>query len=125
MRIVDEADKPVTTVVAGAQGLRHVVDVENISTMPRSARVVAELPNGNRRLAFQPERRHTEEWDKFVEGIPQRESRLIECALIWRKGPTSSEEPIQCSRIFERRGAMEWIELKTDRLPFQITVRVE
>jgi hypothetical protein len=121
MRVVDGSDKPVTSIAAGEHGIRHNVDIENISTMARSARVRAILPHGTARIAFHCEGSHAASWDQSVDDIPPKETRTLECTLVRTKGPARSNEPIQCDKVYERRGALPWEE-KPGKLPFQITI---
>jgi hypothetical protein len=125
MRVVDGSDQPVTAVTAIMQGVRHIVDIENVSTLTRSARVQALLPQGKKRIAFLIENTQTDRWDQHVEDIPSRATRQLECNIVRTVEPSGHpNEPIQCHKVYERRGRQTWVEKSADKLPFEITVRV-
>ena len=124
MRVVDEQNNPVTSIGSGTPGVRHVVDIENISSFSRSARVEAILPHGILRIAFRDGTAPADRWDQHVADIPPKQARQLECGVVRTSGPARSQEPIQCEKVYERRGAQRWVEKKTEKLPFQITIEV-
>lgn len=121
MEVLDNSGRVLTQIDAGTQGARHLVHVENISTLPRDTRVVALLPHGTAHVEFAVAGAARTHWDHHVLRIPSGQTRDMECYLRRNTGPARMNEPIQCDRVYDRRGSLPWREL-TSGLPFQMTI---
>lgn len=121
MEVVDQSGKPVASINATTSGARHVVSIENISTLPRNVRVVAVLPQGLTRIAFTIDGGYVDRWQKEMIHIPDGQIRTLECDLVRTRGPNATGEPIQCDEVYDQRGTLQWKKL-TKGLPFQITI---
>lgn len=126
MDVVDGGGKSVPLLDSSTHRPRHVITVENISSLPRDVHAFASLPHGVRRIEFiGPSNSPLTHWDGQVLNIPQTAKRDIESDLRRNGGPAGHAEPIQCDEIRERRGgsSLAWNKLHQN-LPFQITVDV-
>jgi hypothetical protein len=123
MDVVDAQGNSLAAIDAATRGARHVVHIENYSTLSKGARVIATLPHGKTRIAFHVDGRQADMWDQHVENIPGRTTSVLECRVVRTRGPARHEEPIQCDQFFDKNGEMEW-RPQWDKIPFQIIVRV-
>jgi hypothetical protein len=124
MEIRDSSNACIGLIDAATVGPRHVINVENISSLPRGARTLASLPQGMRRLEFQVGGASVANWDKSVLRIPAGAARELECALHRHGRGTGTNEPLQCDDVHEQRGSLAWRQLRSPSVPFQITVNV-
>jgi hypothetical protein len=124
MEVRDASGTVIGTVDASTVGPRHVIYVENISSLPRGARAVASLPQGMRRLEFEVNGASVASWDKHVLQIPAGATRELECDLNRHGRATGPNEPLQCDQVHEQRGSLPWRQLSSSNVPFQMTVNV-
>jgi hypothetical protein len=108
MEVCDASNACIGLIDAATVGPRHVVNVENISSVPRGARVLSSLPQGTRRLEFQVAGAAVANWDKSVLRIPPGNARELECGLHRHGRATGPNEPLQCDEVHEQRGALAW-----------------
>jgi hypothetical protein len=123
MEVLDNSGASLTTVSAGTGTAFHTVHIQNISTLPRDARVVCVLPNGTRRIEFVVAGTAQDRWDNSTLRIPKSVTRDLACDLRKNTGPASGNEPIQCDEVYEKRGTLPWTRL-TAGVPFQMTINV-
>jgi hypothetical protein len=121
MEVLDAAGAVLTQIDAGVAVARHVVHVENISTLPRDARVNASLPHGTAHIEFVISAAAKPKWKRSVSRIPSGQTRDLECDLRRNSGAAHKNEPIQCDEVFEKRGRLSWRNLPSG-VPFQITI---
>jgi hypothetical protein len=121
MEVLDVTGGVLNQIAAGDIGVRHVVHVENISTMPRDARVISTLPHGTTHIEFLISGVAKSKWDRSVARIPSGQKRDLDCDLRRNNGPINRNEPIQCDEVFEKRGQQSWKKL-TAGVPFQVTI---
>jgi hypothetical protein len=106
--VVDRSGSNIAYIDRSTPNPRHVVDVENISRVTRSAHVYASLPNGMARIEFlkpgatQPQ----PNWDDRASNIPRAARRRLECPLIRNGGPPGSNEPLQIDQIDDIQGTL-------------------
>jgi hypothetical protein len=121
MEVLDQVGTVLSRIDVSVGNARHVVHVENISTLPRDARVAATLPNGTARIEFVDSSGATASWDNFVLRIPPGKTRDLECPLRRNSGGMAYNEPLQCDKVYDRRGTLPWRQL-TAGIPFQMTI---
>ena len=124
MEVLDSGGTVVTRIDDKTSELRHVIHAENISSLPRGARVKASLPNGTRRLEFAREGNTSASWEDEILNIASGGTGDLECAIRRNDGPAGSKEPLQCDELHEKRGMLAWRQLSAGDLPFQIAVDV-
>jgi hypothetical protein len=121
MEVLDHSGTCLTQITIRTRGARHVVHVENISTLTRDARVVAVLPHGTTRLEFVVSGAVQTQWDKHVLRIPSGKKRDLECDLRRNTGSAHRNEPLQCDQVYDKRSSLPWTSL-TPGVPFQMTI---
>ena len=121
MEVLDNSGTPLAQITTTTPGARHVVHIENISTLTRDARVVALLPHGTARIEFVVSGASQARWRKQVSRIPSGQTRDLECDLRRNTGAARRNEPLQCDQVHDRRGSLNWRSL-TSGLPFQMTI---
>jgi hypothetical protein len=111
MEVLDQVGTVLSRIDVSVGNARHVVHVENIST----------LPNGTARIEFVDSSGATASWDNFVLRIPPGKTRDLECPLRRNSGGMAYNEPLQCDKVYDRRGTLPWRQL-TAGIPFQMTI---
>ena len=136
MKVRDRNTPSIPGVSANTLDPHHVIDVENISTLPRRAKVTASLPYGTLRLEFQvdPVTRaarvagtglpavNSATWWGDTPVMNNAITRRLECMVIRNGGPAATGEPLQCDEVQDQRGNTGWQKVKSRRVPWQITV---
>lgn len=101
---------------------RHVISVENISTLPYGVRISASLPSGMRRIAFLTARGTVPDWQDHHFNIPGKASVDLECRLLRVRGTTAGTEGLRCDTVWKNKGHLPFHPIA--RPPFQITMAV-
>lgn len=120
MDVEDGAGHSIPQISTSTAGARHVVALQNISTIPLSARIVTRLPNGPVRIEFSGAAT-LDRWDKQITHIAANGQATLECDLRRNSGAPRPNEPIQCDEMYQRQGSLPWVQLYSG-LPFQTTV---
>jgi hypothetical protein len=123
MDVIDNVGTTISKIDSTTSGPHHIVDIENISTVPRGAKIVALLPNSSRGIEFVQGGAALSGWNDEVKNIPSGATRRLGCDLRRNSGPSASGEPIQCDELYENRGTLAWARLYAG-VPFQITIVV-
>jgi hypothetical protein len=123
MEVVDHTGATVSAINSATNGPRLVVHIENISSVPRGAKILASLPNGMRRIEFVSAGTAQSNWNDQVSNIPKNATRDLERDVRRNNGPAAAGEPIQCDEVHDQRGSLPWTQL-TQNVPFQITITV-
>jgi len=134
MRVRDSTNRVIGAIDAATQGPYHVIDIENISSIPRQAWVLASLPFGTARLEFHVNPATGEACSPHTvattsdrwwgdTSIMNRFVRLhVECLVTRNGGLPAFDEPLQCDEILDRRGNTQWQPRYI--VPFQMTINV-
>jgi hypothetical protein len=122
MEVRDASGKIINAITNSTTGARHVVKVKNISSLDRSVRVVASLPNGRTHLEFDDNGTKKADWDKNVGKIPKYDRGELECNLVHKSA--NKCEPLQCDEVYQQRGTLAWSQLHSPDIPFNIKVDV-
>jgi hypothetical protein len=102
---------------------RHVVSIENISGVARSARVFSSLPHGMVRIEFLKNGVSQANWDDQVFNIPMGAKRQLGCDLRRNGGPAGVNEPLQTDRVDTTQGTLPPVTLRQG-LPIQHLITV-
>lgn len=101
----------------------HVIQVDNISTVPRDARVVGCLPDGINNLAFYDDKTKRGDWSKDISNMAVNEIRRSNCVLE-HVSAASDPVPVRCEEVSTKRGSGKWICEAGNNIPFGVVVDV-
>jgi hypothetical protein len=122
MNVLDQQGQRLPQISQSTHGARHVVSVENYSTLSQNAWVVASLPHGTSRIEFVDSAgQAAARWDKQAMNIPTGTTVDLECPLRRNNGSNHPNEPIQCDDVQDAQGSLAWAS-GTKGVPFTITI---
>lgn len=121
MRVIDGANAEITLIASGIAA-EHEVTVENISTLTRHVRVYASLPNGIGALEFMVNGHPADAWEKEAWRIPRDGARRMRNPVRRGGGPGGKDEPIQCIKLDDGKGAGNWAPITSHGVPFDLLV---
>ena len=127
MKVIDSSGSPLAIIDTQTAGASHVIDIKNISSLPREARVVSILPNKTARIEFVPAAypAPTHGWSDDTLPLASKGTGQISCPVQRNSGTPSLQEPIQCHEVHERRSVAgaQWNKLTSKKVPFQMHIR--
>jgi hypothetical protein len=124
MDIVDADGQVISAINASTLRPRHVVEIENITTLPWDVRVYITLPYGIRSLEFANSAKSS--WMGEAMRIPPSALQQVSMELVRASGANGAEESIRCVEIHEKYGFRPWTRVVSSRLPFrELTIRRE
>jgi hypothetical protein len=120
--VVDEAGKDVESLSRGSNSnpTRHVVEVENWSTIPYDVSVDVELPQGRSRLSFDGP---AENWSATIWSLAESDTDRDETRLT-ANGSTAGNERIHCAAVKWKKAKRHRWTSTTSGLPLSLTIRV-
>jgi hypothetical protein len=121
MEIQDHLGRPLSNISARTQGARHVVRVENVSSLTQNARVFASLPNGKRRIEFVGRAGAIDTWNDVRNNIASGAIVDLDFPLRRNSGPHSPAEPIQIDDVQDSVGTLVG-NPATCGVPFTMTI---
>jgi hypothetical protein len=125
MEVLDSNGVCLTKIDRSVSGPRHVIHVENISSLPRGAKAKASLPNGMRRLEFTTTTGPSADWEDETLRISAFGIADLECPIARNNGPAARSEPLQCDELHDKLGvAAAWQQLTAGSIPFQVRIDV-
>jgi hypothetical protein len=121
MDVIDLAGKSLPDISASTKDARHLVRVENISTLKQNAKVSAKLPNGTLRLEFVEHGSVSDNWSDFRNNIPSTTEVDFVREIRRTGGPNYSAEPIECVDVEDSMGSLAWSS-GSSGVPFSMTI---
>jgi hypothetical protein len=119
---VDAAGNEVESISRGSNSIptRHVVEVENWSTIPYDVSVDAELPQGRSRLSFDGPAAN---WNATIWSLAQSDTDRDETGLT-ANGNAGGNERIHCAAVKWKKAKRHRWTGATSGLPLSLTIRV-
>ncbi|MGJ5134371.1 hypothetical protein [Bradyrhizobium oligotrophicum] len=124
MWVVDDQGAQ-TPYISGRMNARHVVKVENITSLDYDAKVSASLPHGMRRLEFVQNGNVSSSWKQEIRDIPAFDAVEFECDIRHSSQATPHKiEPIRCDDVADSRGSQPYMPGRYGT-PFQMQIEVK
>ena len=96
MSVEDHSSALLSQIATSTSNARHVIRVENISSLTQNAKVIASLPNGTRSIQFtDPGGGVVANWDETRHNIPSGAIVICDRPLTRNGGPKNAAEPIR------------------------------
>ncbi|OKO83551.1 hypothetical protein [Bradyrhizobium sp. NAS96.2] len=121
--VADASGNEISNILVGSNSgsSRHVVEVENWSTVPYDVEVEVILPQGQRRLSFDGS---TDNWRAEIDSLAGGENDQGEKGIEANGGSTGKER-VHCSAVkWKKAGHHRWT-LATQHLPLSLVVSVD
>lgn len=119
--VADASGNEVDPIVIGSNSVRHIVEVENWSTIPYDISIEVVLPQGGRRLSFDG---GVHSWNANIWSLAQSDTDRDETGLT-ASGTTAGKERVHCTVVKWKKAKRHRWTSATSRLPLSLTVSVE
>jgi hypothetical protein len=121
MEVLDHHGRPLSQISTRTHGARHVVHVENLSSLTEDAKVFASLPNRKRHIEFVDPAGTHDKWNDVRNSIAPGAIVDLEFSLRRNGGSSSLAEPIQCDDVQDKVGTLAWSS-GTSGVPFTMKI---
>jgi len=112
----------VTSLARGTNDARHVVEIENWTTVPYDVEVKIVLPQGRNRLSF-PTSPNADSWTANAWSLAESENHTEECELACG-GSSPGSERIHCVSVRSKKaGGHKWYH-SGGPLPLALTIAI-
>ena len=121
--VADASGSEVDTIAIGSNSdtTRHIVEVENWSTIPYDVLVKVVLPQGTRRLSFSGA---ADNWEADISSLAENETEQAE-ESISASGSTAGKERVHCTAVKWKKAKRHRWTHATNGLPLCLFVTVE
>jgi hypothetical protein len=121
MDVEDRSGKSLSQIDVRTSNARHVIRVENISSLTQNTQVFAKLPNLTNHIEFVDGGTVTDNWNEARYNIAS--GTIVTCNRPVQRntGPNNPAEPIQCDDVQDSVGSLAWSS-GTSGVPFSMTI---